>query len=391
MSEQLLDLLISRLSRHLLVDGWSCTEQRLLDSLRIAIVGAGGLGSTVSIMLCSASASGSLRHIFDNDVVDISNLHRQIAFTESDVNQPKADCLRDACASRNSSAKVTSSRTRISSANASELLCDFDVIFDCTDNLESRIAISDAWIKLGRRQVLVSASCVGWSGKIVIFAPSSLCCVRCLYSGISSDDACHHSGQCAVQGVMGPVVGLVANLQVLEFFNYIKTVCGRPTKVAKNPAVRLVDLSQGGLWNYQYDLVPSCDVCCGVVPPSRATQTAKSPAAVPEISGEEFTHRLSIQSEQILVMDVREKNHFELSRIRGSFNFPASRFLRQDTSLEPMRILLKQNPTCSVIVVCRKGINSAKFVSQISPHFSPSHRFFSLKGGLLGLNVSGFV
>jgi len=190
---------------------------------------------------------------------------------------------------------------------------------------------------------------------------------------------------------MGPVVGVVANLQVLELFNYIKTVCGRPPEVAKNPSVRLVDLSQGGLWNYQYDLVPSCDVCCGVVSPSRPTQTAKNLATVPGITGEELVHILSVQSEQIIIMDVREKNHFELSRIRGSFNFPASRFLRHDTSLEPIRILLEQHPTCSVIVVCRKGINSAKFVSQIAAHFSSSHEFFSLKGGLLGLNVSGFV
>jgi molybdopterin/thiamine biosynthesis adenylyltransferase/rhodanese-related sulfurtransferase len=379
---------LQRIARHLVVSGWSCEEQKELDRLRIAIVGAGGLGSTVAVSLCAASSSQSMRTVIDYDLIELSNLHRQTAYSEKMVGESKAECLRKACISRNSTVTVDSMNVRITFLNACSILRDFDVVFDCTDNLESRLAISEAWIKLGRRQVLISASCVGWCGQVTTFHPGSTACVSCIYSGVPSHQACNQNGQCAIQGVIGPVVGMIANMQMLELMQYIRTRTKRPTR---NPVVRLIDMSSLDALHHEYELLPSCQRCTmvGVEDEIRIPEKVEV-AEVPEITADEF-HKLLISSfESLLIVDVREKNHFRLSRIMGSQNYPASELESESIKIADLTNRLLGSQAQHIVIVCRRGINSSKVLRHLSAEL-PLRNLVSLRGGLLGLGVEKFV
>ena len=363
-----------------MVDGWSCDTQKLLDEFRIGIVGAGGLGSLIATMVSASVSSDSEIVVVDHDVVDLSNLHRQVTYMEDMEGKPKADCLRDVCKARNKSCNIRSIVTKITPSNASEILSNWDIIFDCTDNLESRFAISDSWVQLGRRQVLISASCVGWSGKIVTLVPHSTSCIRCLFSGVPDDAICQQSGQCAIQGVMGPVVGIIANMQLLELFNYVKRIV-MPKDTP--PVVHLVDMSQGSLWSYDYELVPSCRACLPIGNDFPETVIEKT-RGVPEITKSELLN-LATNTCNLCIIDVRESNHFKLARLRGSVNFPASRDVE-----ELVNFLSGKDSNSPIVIVCRRGFNSAKVVSSLLSR-ELNKQLFSLEGGLLGLGVSCFI
>ncbi|GBG74639.1 hypothetical protein CBR_g19046 [Chara braunii] len=200
---------IHRYSRHLLVPGFGVAGQRGLVEGSVLIVGAGGLGSPVALYLAAAGV-GRIG-IVDHDTVDKSNLHRQIIHKENWVNASKAVSAAEACRAINSTIDVTPYQHAFTAECALDLVRDYSVVVDATDNVGSRYLISDACVIAGKP--LVSGAAVSLYGQLTVLNYKGGPCYRCLYPDPPMPVACM---RCADAGVLGVVPGIIGCLQSLE-------------------------------------------------------------------------------------------------------------------------------------------------------------------------------
>ena len=207
----------SRYERQLLLPEIGVEGQRKLSSARVAVVGIGGLGSPVATYLTGAGI-GTLA-LIDDDVVSITNLQRQVLYDESQEGQPKVDCARARLHAMNSSITIVTHRTRLTEQNAMQLLANYDVVVDGSDNFLARFAVSDACHKLGIPYVYGAVN--AFEGQVAV-----LCCGHATYRTLYPDEhatlTMPHPGK-AIVGVTPAVVGSVEASQVLQL------VCGYGT------------------------------------------------------------------------------------------------------------------------------------------------------------------
>jgi molybdopterin-synthase adenylyltransferase len=198
-----------RYSRQIMLPSVDVEGQCRLASARIAVVGAGGLGNPVGLYLAAAGVG----HItlIDDDHVDISNLARQIAYTDSDVGLPKAQTLAREMRRRNPHVEILAVNARLTTSNALELLADTDVVLDCSDNYAARFAINDACLTLNVPAIFAAAT--AWQGQVFVCHPSHAAspCYECFNPSREELDA-----SCARNGILGPVVGVIASQQAVE-------------------------------------------------------------------------------------------------------------------------------------------------------------------------------
>lgn len=371
---------LQKLSRHLALRCWTPEFQKKLDDLRILVVGAGGLGSTLCLELSGCLFENKALTIIDPDHVDITNLHRQIAFTEADAGLPKATRLAEVCRARNRDCNVEAVVSALTPENASAYIGSHDVVFDCTDNVFTRILISDTWAALGRTNLVISASCVGWCGQVVSLSRTTPFCLRCLYGDPGERQGCDRLGQCAIQGVMGPVVSAIATLQLMELVNILRFQDSKSR-------LQIFEFN-GNFIKRDLEIHPSCSTCTGLRNRMAEVISYQEALQGDEIDGETF--RSHLDAGRCKVIDVRERNHHSCSRLKDSISVPASEFLhtghdlRQDEQFN--RILSDIADSEIVVVVCRRGIDSLKLVSRVQKLW-PKKRFFSLSRGLTGLGV----
>jgi len=170
------------------------------DGRPVVLVGAGGIGAPAALALAAAGVT-DLR-VADDDRVELSNLHRQILFTEADVGRPKLDALADALARRSPATRITLHRGRALPASAAALVAGAAVVIDATDNFASRFLLADACALAG--VPVVHAAAVRWSATVMAVAPRGRPCYRCLFEDVPGGDA----PDCATAGVVGPVCGV---------------------------------------------------------------------------------------------------------------------------------------------------------------------------------------
>ncbi len=175
------------------------------ERARVLVVGAGGLAAPVVLVLAHAGI-GTIG-IVDDDEVEITNLHRQILFRESDVGRPKHEALSEAIARENGSIHVELHPTRFLPSNAMDLASMYDVVIEGSDNFPTKFLTADA-CRLAAKPV-VHASALRWIGTVLAVGPAGRPCYRCLFEDIPRGDA----PSCATAGVIGPVVGVVGALQ----------------------------------------------------------------------------------------------------------------------------------------------------------------------------------
>ena len=203
-----------RYSRHLLMQEVGVEGQLKLLDARVLLLGAGGLGAPTALYLAAAGV-GTLG-IVDNDVVDLSNLQRQVIHTQDRVGTPKVDSAEETIAHLNSDVKVVKYPVRIDASNIMEIIEGYDVIVDGLDNFPTRYLLNDASVRL--KIPVVSASILGFDGQLSVFAPYEGPCYRCLYP---TPPPAELAPSCGANGVLGVLPGTMGLLQATEVVKLI--------------------------------------------------------------------------------------------------------------------------------------------------------------------------
>jgi molybdopterin/thiamine biosynthesis adenylyltransferase len=292
---------ILRYSRHLILPDVALAGQRRLKAARVLIVGAGGLGSPLALYLAAAGV-GTLG-LVDFDVVDLTNLQRQIVHGTKDVGRPKLASARDRIADVNPHVQVETFETRLTSSNALEILRDFDIVIDGTDNFPTRYLTNDACVLLGKPNVY--GSIFRFEGQASVFATADGPCYRCLFREPPPPGLVP---SCAEGGVLGVLPGLIGTIQATEA---IKLILGIGESLVGR--LLLVDALALRFRTVQLHKDPQCPACgtrtirelidyeafCGVTPASEGDGQS-----LPELSPSELAERLR-RGDDIDVIDVR--------------------------------------------------------------------------------------
>jgi adenylyltransferase/sulfurtransferase len=341
---------VRRYSRHLIIPDVGKTGQRRLKAAKILCVGAGGLGSP-ALMYLAAAGIGTLG-IVDFDVVDESNLQRQIIHGQSDVGRPKAVSAMESIREINPLVKVVLHEERLDSDNALEIFSGYDLIVDGTDNFATRYLVNDACVLLGKPYVW--GSIYRFDGQASVFWAEHGPCYRCLYPEPPPPGMVP---SCAEGGVLGVLCGTVGSIQVNEAIKVI-TGIGDPL-VGRLTVYDALDMT---FRSVKVRKDPECPVCgknpsitelidyeafCGAV-----SEDAQQAAAGATISAKELKGMLD-RDDNIFLVDVREPNEYEIVSIPGATLIPKGEFLSGAA--------LEQLPQDKQIVLhCKSGVRSAE-------------------------------
>jgi adenylyltransferase/sulfurtransferase len=362
---------IQRYARHLIMPEVAMAGQKRLKAATVLCIGTGGLGSPLSLYLAAAGV-GTLG-LADFDVVDVSNLQRQVIHFSSDVGRPKIDSATEKLRAINPDLVVRRHEHTIDSSNALEIFADYDVIVDGTDNFPTRYLVNDACVLLGKPNVY--GSIFRFDGQATVFFPPHGPCYRCLYPEPPPPDLVPN---CAEGGVLGILPGLIGVVQATET---VKLILGagtpligrlllydalemtfREMKVRKNPRCPICgpDPTIRGLIDYQE--------FCGV---RGAESPAIASASDDEITPSELKTLLD-RDQQPMILDVRNPEEIAICRIAGSTVIPLPEL--------PGR-LGELDASVPMVVHCKSGVRSAKAIALLqSAGFS---RLKNLKGGIL--------
>src|SRR5271166_2815785 len=341
---------ILRYSRHLIMPEVGMAGQQRLKAARVLCIGAGGLGSPLALYLAAAGV-GTLG-LVDFDVVDLTNLQRQIIHTVDDVGRPKLDSATEKIAAINPLIDVQKFGMKLTSQNALEIFRQFDVIADGTDNFPTRYLVNDACVLTGKPNVY--ASIFRFEGQASVFATEQGPCYRCLYPEPPPPGLVP---SCAEGGVLGILPGLLGVMQATEV---IKLILG-----IGDPLIgRLLLIDALGMKFRELKLRknPDCPVCgthptvtklidynefCGI-------RGEEKPVAngVPEIQVEELKRRLDAK-EDLFVLDVREPHEYQICNIGGHL-IPLNDLPKRVNELDSSR---------EIVVHCKMGGRSAKAVA----------------------------
>src|SRR3982751_1268796 len=278
---------IQRYSRHLIMPEVGVDGQRKLKAARVLCVGAGGLGAPASMYLAAAGV-GTLG-LVDFDAVDASNLHRQVIYDTTDVGKRKLDAARDRLNAMNSSVKVVTHELALTSKNALDVLKDYDVILDGTDNFQTRYLVNDACVLLGKPNAY--GSIFRFDGQASVFAVKGGPCYRCLYPEPPPPGLVP---SCAEGGVLGVLPGIIGIIQATEA---VKLILGSGQPLIGR--LLLYDAMQMRFRELKLRRDPECPICgdhptihalidydqfCGVVP----AQAQPASTGVPEVTVEQL-------------------------------------------------------------------------------------------------------
>src|SRR5450755_1831135 len=360
---------ILRYSRHLIMPEVGMEGQRKLKAARVLCIGAGGLGSPLALYL-GAAGVGTLG-IVDFDVVDFTNLQRQIAHGTKDVGRPKLDSVRSRLADMNPEVKVIGFETRVTSENALDIIKDFDIVADGTDNFPTRYLVNDACVLLGKPNVY--ASIFRFEGQASVFGLEDGPCYRCLYPEPPPPGLVP---SCAEGGVLGILPGLVGVIQATET---IKLILGQGDSLAGR--LLLVDALGMKFRELKLRKNPDCPVCgthrtvtelidyeefCGV----RGEETpVAAKVDMTDISVEELKKKLDAKAD-VFILDVREPHEYQICNL-GGYLIPLGDLPKRVSELDSSR---------EIVAHCKMGGRSAKAVALLKQAgFTKVH---NLTGGI---------
>jgi molybdopterin/thiamine biosynthesis adenylyltransferase/rhodanese-related sulfurtransferase len=363
---------IARYSRHLILPEVGMEGQQRLKAAKVLLVGTGGLGSPMALYLAAAGV-GTLG-LVDFDVVDASNLHRQVIHSTPDIGRPKLDSAADKLEAINPNVTVIKHNTMLTSANAMEIFADYDIVADGTDNFQTRYLVNDACVLSGKPNVY--GSIFRFEGQASVFATEEGPCYRCLYPEPPPPGLVP---SCAEGGVLGILPGLVGIIQATEV---VKLILG-----AGEPLIGrllLIDSLSMRFRELKLRKNPDCPVCgtqptltalidydqfCGITPPAKeTTEVANVQNGIPQIGPEELKQRQTSGADFVL-LDVREPHEFQIANLGGQL-IPLNDLPKRVAELDRGK---------DIVVHCKSGGRSqraAEFLQQ------QGYRVENLAGGI---------
>ena len=361
---------VARYSRHLIMPEVGMDGQLKLKAASVLCIGAGGLGSPVAMYLAAAGV-GRIG-IVDFDVVEHSNLQRQVIHTTPDVGRPKLDSARDRLNALNPEVEVETHDVALSSENALELLVGYDIIVDGTDNFPTRYLVNDACVILGKPNVY--GSIFRFEGQASVFATKDGPCYRCLYPEPPPPGLVP---SCAEGGVLGILPGVIGTIQATET---VKLIIGVGEPLVNR--FMIYDALRMRFRELKLRRDPECPVCgdnptvtelidyeqfCGITP----AVSAAEPTAGVEITVKELKTRLD-RADGVFILDVREPQEFQICQIPSSTLIPLGDL--------PDR-LVELDGRDDMVVHCKSGARSAKAVKLL--HKAGFVKAKNLRGGIL--------
>jgi adenylyltransferase/sulfurtransferase len=362
---------LARYNRHIIIEGFGMEAQQKLKAAKVLVVGAGGLGSPVLLYLAAAGI-GTIG-IVDFDVVDDSNLQRQVLFGVNEIGQPKVEAGRKRLEALNPFIKIKVYNQQLTSKNAPDIIKEYDVVADGTDNFPTRYLVNDACVLLNKPNVY--ASIFRFEGQVSVFNYNNASGVvgpnyRDLYptpppSGMVPS--------CAEGGVLGVLPGIIGSLQALEVIKVItgvgETLSGRffifdaltfesrTFNIKRNPDNPLNGSHPTITALIDYELF------CG-------TKAVEKP--VKEISSKELND-MQVRGEDFQLIDVREPDEYDIVNIGGKL-IPLATIMVHANEIDRNR---------KVVVHCKMGGRSAKAIRELEEKFG-FENLYNLKGGIIG-------
>jgi adenylyltransferase/sulfurtransferase len=360
---------ILRYSRHLIMPEVGMDGQLKLKAAKVLLIGTGGLGAPLGLYLTAAGVG----HIglVDFDVVDFTNLQRQITFGTSDVGKPKTEAASARLSNLNPDIQIATHQTKLTSENALEIFKDYDIIVDGTDNFPTRYLVNDACILLGKPNVY--GSIFRFEGQVTVFGMPAGPCYRCLYPEPPPPGLVP---SCAEGGVLGVLPGIVGSLQALET---IKLIIGRGESLAG----RLVLFEALSFKFRELKLRKNshCPMCgahrkihqlidynefCGI----RGEEEPETDLHVPEITARDLKDRLD-KGDDVFILDVREPHEYQICNLKGHL-MPLGELPRRVHELDSAR---------QIVVHCKTGKRSARAVDFLRQ--AGFRKVYNLHGGIL--------
>jgi adenylyltransferase/sulfurtransferase len=344
---------IQRYSRHLIMPEVGMEGQAKLKQAQVLLIGAGGLGAPLGLYLAAAGI-GRIG-LVDFDIVDASNLQRQVTYSTGDVGRPKLEVAKERLAGINPHIQIDTHEARLSSENALGIFKEYDVVADGTDNFPTRYLVNDASVLLGKPNVY--GSIFRFEGQASVFYAKEGPCYRCLYPEPPPPGLVP---SCAEGGVLGVLPGIVGTLQALEV---IKLVLGEG-----NPLIGrllLFDALKMSFRELKLRKDPECVLCsehatikelidyeqfCGI--PREESAAASAGAGVPTISVEELKALLD-KKEDVFILDVRELQEWNIAHLDDAKLIPLGELPQAVNQL---------SSADEIVVHCRSGARSARAV-----------------------------
>ncbi|MGA2747260.1 MAG: molybdopterin-synthase adenylyltransferase MoeB [Verrucomicrobiota bacterium] len=341
---------IRRYSRHLILPEVGLAGQKKICSTSVVCIGAGGLGSPIAMYLAAAGI-GKIG-IVDFDAVDFSNLQRQIIHSTADVGRPKAQSAKETINGINPNVEVVLHNTRITSENALEILAQYDIVVDGTDNFPTRYLTNDACVLLKKPNVY--GSIFRFEGQASVFAPHlNGPCYRCLYPEPPPPGLVP---SCAEGGVLGVLPGIIGTIQATEI---LKLALGKGSSLIGR--LLLFNALEMKFREVRLRRDPQCPLCgenptitklidyemfCGISP-----QPA-TPAINPdEVTVQEMKRALDNPSLGIMVIDVREPDEYQIAHVNGVPLIPLGTLPQRFTELDPNQ---------QIYIHCKSGARSMR-------------------------------
>ena len=362
---------LSRYSRHLILPEVGMEGQQKLKAARVLCVGTGGLGSPLALYL-TAAGIGTLG-LVDFDVVDASNLQRQIIHSTRDIGRKKLDSAEEKLIALNPAINIVKHETMLSSANALDILKDYDIVADGTDNFPTRYLVNDACVMLGKPNAY--GSIFRFEGQASVFATKDGPCYRCLYPEPPPPGLVP---SCAEGGVLGILPGLVGVIQATEV---IKLILGKGESLAGR--LLLVDALNMRFRELKLRKNPECPVCgvnptvtklidyqqfCGIVPESKEEKAMKN--GIPQMTVKELKRRIDA-GEDLFILDVREPFEYQIAQIGGKL-IPLNDVPQRLNEIPRER---------EIIVQCKSGGRSQRAAELLKQQGYPT--VVNLAGGIL--------
>ncbi len=362
---------VARYSRHLIMPEVGMECQKRLKASSVLLIGAGGLGSPLGLYLAAAGV-GRIG-LVDFDVVDFSNLQRQVLHGTTDVGRPKLQSAKDSLQRINPEVRIDLYETHLTSANAFDILKPYDVVIDGTDNFPTRYLVNDACVLLSKPNVY--GSIFRFDGQASVFFPGRGPCYRCLYPEPPPPG---EVPSCAEGGVLGILPGLIGCVQATEA---VKLLLGQGSPLVGR--LLLYDALQMSFREFKVRRNPKCPMCgdqptikalidyeqfCGV----RGQESpVPSTATTSEITVEELKKRLD-RHESVFVLDVRNPEEIQICKIAGSTVIPLPALPQRFAELDRDR---------ETIVHCKSGMRSQKAIQFLREQ--GFKKLVNLKGGIL--------